>query len=48
MQEFGCPLSVIPRVAQEDVTKIRLLRRSCLNGFADWRQRLYLGRRVRN
>ena len=38
VQLFGWPLPVVPRVAQEDVTKVRLHRCSRLNGLADWRE----------
>lgn len=33
---LGCPLPVIPRMAQEDVSKVRLLRRSRFDSSADW------------
>jgi hypothetical protein len=38
VQLLGSPLSVVPRVAQKDVAKFRLLRRFRLNGTTDRRQ----------
>ena len=47
MQLLGGPLAVIPRMAEEDVPKVRE-RRLLFDAFADWREGPHLGRRVQH
>lgn len=46
MKVFRCSLAIIPSVAQENVSKVRLRNGETFDLFSNWRQRPYLFGRI--